>query len=339
MKTVRSMILVYIVVAFAVVSVVAQVDDVSEVVGLPIPIGSPVIYGQVILRNMPKDEKRPIIYVYLRNGGVQVDRYQANDRGYWYFLKTPVNGQTIAFEIDGSEVGQTFLSAGVSNRIRQDVEFDWNALRGGVVKAKSGTVSARDRYERPEPTRAKFDSAMAAVKASNNAEASRLFDEVVKADPKDFTAWMMIGTVQFTDKKFDEARSAFNKAIELKPDHFLANLNYGRLELSQKAFDKAIPLLTKAVEIDPNSADANHFLGEAYLQMKKGSLAVGYLNRSIELDPVGKADLHLRLAALYNSAGYKDLASAEYKKLLDKVKDHPDRKKLEQYIKENPPKH
>ena len=68
----------------------AQVDEISEVVGLPIPIGSPVIYGQVIIRNIPRGEKRPIIYVYLRNGGAQLDKYQANDRGYWYFLKTPI---------------------------------------------------------------------------------------------------------------------------------------------------------------------------------------------------------------------------------------------------------
>lgn len=82
----------------------------------------------------------------------------------------------------------------------------------------------------------------------------------------------------------------------------------------------------------------NHLLGEALLQGRKGSMAVGYLNKAIELDPVGKAELHLRIAALYNAAGYKDMASAEYKKFLEKVKDHPDRKKLEQYIKDNPPK-
>lgn len=318
-------------------SAFGQIDDVSEAVGLPIPIGAPVIYGQVAIRNIPKGEKRPTIFVYLRNGGAQIDKYQANDKGYWYFLKTPVNGHTVAFEIDGNEVGQTFLAAGISNRVRQDVEFDWNALKG-ATRSQTGTINARDRYDRPSATQPKFDSAMAAVREKKNDEAIRLFGEVVKEDPRDFTAWMMIGTVQYSDKKHDEARAAFAKAIELKPDHFLANLNYGRLEMSQKAFDRAVPLLVKAVEIDAGSADANHLLGEAYLQSKKGSLAVGYLNKAIELAPIEKAEIHLRLAALYKGAGLKDRASAEYKAFLSKVKDHPDKAKFEQYIKENPPK-
>jgi hypothetical protein len=46
----------------------------------------------------------------------------------------------------------------------------------------------------------------------------------------------------------------------------------------------------------------------------------------------------LRLAALYNAAGLKDRAALEYKAFLEKVKTHPDRKKFEQYVKDNLPK-
>ena len=335
MQLLRSFVL-SILALFPALAVSAQIDDVSDAVGLPIPIGAPVIYGQVAIRNMPKDAKRPVIFVYLRDRGAQVTKYQANDKGYWYFLRQPVNGQTVVFEVDGSEVGQTFIAAGVSNRVRQDVEFDWNALRG-ASQSQTGTVSVRDRYDRPTETRGKFDDATAASKAGRNEEALRMFTEVAAADPNDFTAWVMIGTLQYNGKRYDEARDAFSKAIKLKPDHFLAHLNCGRLEVSQKRYDKALPLLTRAVEIDGASADANHLLGETLLQLKKGSLAVAFLNRAIELDPA-KADLHLRLAALYDGAGYKPLASAEYVRVLAKVKEHPDRKKFEQYVKDNPPK-
>lgn len=318
----------------------AQVDEVSEVVGLPIPIGQPVIYGQVMIRNLPRGEKRPIIYVYLRNGGAQLDKYQANENGYWYFLKRPIDGHAITYEVDGNEVGRSIIAGGISGRFRQDVEFDWNALHGATLqKARSSTVSAKDRYDRPAETSAAFEAAVASIKDNRSDDAVRMFNEIVQKDPKDHVAWMLIGTVYYGNKKMSEARRAYSKAIELKPDYFLAYLNFGKLEMSEKAYDKAVGALTRAVEIDANSADANHLLGESLLQMKKGSLAVGFLNRAIALDPVGKADLHLRLASLYNAAGYKGLASAEYKQFLSKVKDYPDRKTLEQYIKENPPKH
>jgi hypothetical protein len=48
------------------------------------------------------------------------------------------------------------------------------------------------------------------------------------------------------------------------------------------------------------------------------------------------AESHLLLAVLYDRAGAKDLASREYRLFLSKVRDHPDQKKFEKYIKDNP---
>lgn len=323
---------------FAATSATAQVDDVSEVTGLPIPIGASVIYGQVMIRNVPRNERRPTIVVYLRNGGAQLDKYQANDKGYWYFLKPPVDGHTLNFEVDGVEVGRAIISGGISNRFRQDVELDWAQVRGASRPAQTGVVSARDRYARDDDSETSLQKALAAIREKKDSEALAILKPFVEKDPKDFNAWMYIGTIHYSAKRYDDARNSYKKALELKPDYLLANLNLGRLELSQKQFDAAIAALTRAVEIDPASADSNHLLGEAYLQNKKGSLAVGYLNKAIELSPVEKAELHLRLAALYNGAGLKDRAALEYKAFLEKVKDHPDRAKFEQYVKDNLPK-
>ncbi len=318
-------------------AVFAQVDDVSEVVGLPIPIGAPVTYGQVLIKNIPKGERRPQITVYLRNGGAQLDKYQANDKGYWYFLKYPTDGHSLTFEVDGIEVGRAIIASAGSNRFRQDVEFDWNALKGGSMAPAVNVVSARDRYARGSDSEKSFEKALAA-RADDGERALKLFTEIVQKDEKDYNAWMQIGAIQYAAKRMDEARTAYNKAVSLKPDYFLALMNLGKLEYSQKNYDAAIPVFLKAIAADGDSADANHLAGEAYLQIKKGSLAVGYLNKAIELAPVEKAEIHLRLATLYNAAGLKDRAAAEYKAFLEKVKDHPDKKKFEQYIKDNPPK-
>ena len=112
-------------------------------------------------------------------------------------------------------------------------------------------------------------------------------------------------------------------------------MNLGKLRMAEKNYDAAIEIFSKAVSAQPGSADANHFLGEAYLQIKKGSKAVGYLNEAIRLDPKGKAEVHLRLAALYNGAGMKDKAVIEYEHFLAKKPDYPGKKKIEQYISEN----
>ncbi|MCA1556551.1 MAG: hypothetical protein LC747_07655, partial [Acidobacteria bacterium] len=116
-------------------------------------------------------------------------------------------------------------------------------------------------------------------------------------------------------------------------------------------FPGAISVLTRAVKSHPSSADANQFLGEAYLyvvlnEIRKKSdtieymneaarKAVEYMNEAIRLDPTGKAEIHLRLADIYNALDLKAQAVAECEKFLAKKPDYPSRKKLEQFISEN----
>jgi tetratricopeptide (TPR) repeat protein len=90
--------------------------------------------------------------------------------------------------------------------------------------------------------------------------------------------------------------------------------------------------LVVAVKLRPDSADVNYHLGETYLQLKKGSVAVNYFYKALELDPFGKADAHLRLATLYDAAGMKQKAAAEYAAFLKKKPDYANRKRLEKYI-------
>ncbi len=121
----------------------------------------------------------------------------------------------------------------------------------------------------------------------------------------------------------------------LRSDYFAALINLGKLYLSRKRLDDAILVLSNAVASNPTSAEARHYLGESYLQAKKGSLAVPQLNEAIRLAPAEKADLHLRLASLYDAAGMKAKAAAEYKMFLEKRPEHPEKKQLEKYIAEN----
>ncbi len=314
----------------------AQTDEVSSATGMPIPIGAPVIYGQVEIQGMPKGERKPNIFVSLLLSGTQVERRQTDDRGYFFFLQTPRHGHALLFEVDSGEVGRSYLTVGTGNRIRQDVSLDWRALKGSAI-SKTGVVTVPG-YIRTADAEKAFEKAMAALRENKNGDAASIFKQIVEKDAKDYLVWTMLGTIYYSEKKYNDAAPAFSRALELKPDFTLARVNLGKMELSQKNVDKAIEILARAVELEPESADANHFLGEAYLQAKKGSLAVGFLNKAIELAPIPKADIHLRLAALYNGANLKDRAAAEYKSFLQKVPNHPDKKKLEQYVKDNAPK-
>jgi tetratricopeptide (TPR) repeat protein len=218
--------------------------------------------------------------------------------------------------------------------IRHDIDLAFR-MSGFTAKGKSNTVSASDLYKRSDANQKLFDVAEKATNEKKYDQAVATLRQLLENDAKDFQAWTEMGTAYLLKESYDEAEKAYLSGIDARPEFFLANFNLGRLYLSQKKFDKAIDPLVGAVKSKPDSADANQLLGEAYLQVKKGSLAVGYLNEAIRLDPQGKAETHLRIALLYNAAGVKDKAAAEYEAFLKKRPDYKDRKKLEQYISEN----
>lgn len=274
------------------------------------------------------------VILYLTNGYV-VGRQPVPNNGRYRFMDVPNGEYDLVVEVENQEVARIHLVIHEQTKtdVRRDLALEWKANQFPANKSVSSMTL--DEYPRPNANQALFTQSMDALKNNKSAEAIALLQQVVRNDAKDFVAWTELGTAQFKTGKLDEAEKSYLQALEAKPAYIVALMNFGKLRIAQKNYDGAIEIFTRAVTAQPQSAEANLFLGESYLQVKKGSKAVGYLNKAIELDPMGKADAHLRLAALYNAAGMKDRAVAEYEKFLAKKPDHPDKKKLQQYITEN----
>jgi tetratricopeptide (TPR) repeat protein len=295
-----------------------------------------VLYGDLYVEGTTSEVTVPHLFhviLYFVDG--QVIGRQPVSAGGRYRFNSVRNGEyVLVVELDGNEVARMKFLVSETRRtdIKRDITLQW-AEKGR--RAENTTVSIADTYARSSGTKAKFEKAQDAVKSKDYAQAVLLFKQVVTDDPKDYVAHTELGTVFFILEKLDDAEKSYLQALEQKPDFILALLNMGKLRVAKKNFDSAIEFLTQAVQTEPRSADANYYLGEAYLQVKKGSKAVGFLNEAIKLDPVGKAEAHLRLAALYNAAGLKDKAALEYEQFLAKKPDYSDKKKLEKYISDN----
>lgn len=264
-----------------------------------------------------------------------IARDTVSGNGRYRFNNIPTGIYEISAEVEGREVTRfrVDLTSPLISDLRQDLAF---SLRTDQPQPnKGGTISAADRYERNSANAAAFARASSAIDAKRYDEGAELLKKIVEADSKDFQAWTELGNVHLLQNKYSEAENEFLRAIDLHPNFFLALLNLGRAEIAQQKFDVAIEVLGRAVKLRPDSADANYFLGESYLQMKKGSLAVPYLNQALRLDPKNMAEVHLRLALLYDHAGMKDKAAAEYEAFLKQRPDYKDRKKLEEYISAN----
>ena len=335
-------------VALSSLNVLAQDDEARQSSGLPTMIGNrnstnpgngqdARLSGMVEIQGLTEANKAPALSVAVLANGVFVARQRVQNRGSFSFTGVPRNGVTLIVELDNQEIGSypvgTLTPPPMSNR--KDIFLVWSNVERRNSE-RNEVLSLRNAYSRSEENQKAFEKAITASKDKNTANAIKLFKQLVEKDAADFVAWSELGNLFFKDEKFEESEGAFAKSVALKADFLPALVNLGKVQLSQKKFDPAIETLSKAVEAKADSAEAHHYLGEAYLQSKKGSKAVVHFNKAIELAPQEKAEIHLRLAMLYNAAGLKDRASGEYKAFLEKVPDHPEKAKLEKYIADNP---
>jgi tetratricopeptide (TPR) repeat protein len=259
-----------------------------------------------------------------------VGRQTVSNRGRYRFNNLRAGEYDIAIESETDEITRVRLDLhGPSGSdIRQDFEFAWKPRIAGH-KPVAGVISAAEVYNRSSANKSLFQKAQEAVEKKENDEALRFLRQILDKDNLDFQVWTLLGTIYVIEEKPVEAEKAYLKAIEVKPTYAMALINLGRLRTTQKRFEEAIDPLTRAAELQPQSPDANLYLGETYLKLKKGSKAIPYLNDAARL---GRLEAYLDLGWLYNAAGMKDKAAAEYEALLKQNPAYPERKKLEQYI-------
>ncbi len=318
----------------------SQDDEVRQGTGLPIEVGNNVragdrmnVSGRIVVEGVKNLPRPPIITVIIHYAGATADRTITNDAGYYVIRNVPRNNVSIVVEVDGVEVARQPIMSPPMGNPRIDYTVPWPPAAS--ITARPGVISAEQGYKRSGKNEELYQKATTALKSGDKQGAVTLFDQLLAADPKDYVAWTELGTIFFKAGSFDNAEACYFKAIELKKDYSVALLNLGKLYLTRKQFDNAIIALSNAVKAAPTSADAHQYLGESYLQAKKGSSALFHLNEAIKLAPTEKADLHLRIATLYDAAKQKDKAAVEYKAYLAKNPTYPDKDKLELYIKEN----
>lgn len=310
----------------------AQADEICGESAGSTWMNSAIVYGKISLNGFDKAAKFPKITVTLtrvqRESRITIDR-----SGNYCFRDTDGGGGTLVVDVEGVEVGRQVLPAsGLIKQHRQDFSVYNMALEG---TKPPGTVSAKYSYPRTDANAKLFEEASAAEKSGEFSQSIKLLKTLVAADPADFLAWAKVGSIYFDKNDHSAAASAYKKALDAKPDLAPAMMNLGRISLVQKDIPAAIAWLEKATQADPTAARGFQLLGEAYLLDRKGTLGVAALNEAIRLDPKGMAECHLLMARLYDLAGAKPLASREYELFLEKVPDHPDKKKFESYIKQN----
>lgn len=318
---------------------VAQVDEICSEFGLMATLEqprlmAPFVYGKIAVVGSNSNGKFPKVTISYANRSQSPSRVTVGKSGSYCFKVFGGSGGSLAIDIDGVEVARREVSDFGPSQKREDFQV---AIPGSTpIIAPPSVISSKFTYPPNERTQEFYRSSVAAENANDLVAAIEAMKRVVAIDPNDYVGWAQLGTLHFKKQELSEADGAFRKALALREDYTPAWINVGKLRTAQKQFEAAVEIFKHVAALEPADGKVFRLLGEAYLQIKKGTSGAQALNHAIRLDPIGQAECHLQLAHLYQLAGAKGMAAKEYRKFLEKVPEHAERKKFERFIRDNP---
>jgi tetratricopeptide (TPR) repeat protein len=110
------------------------------------------------------------------------------------------------------------------------------------------------------------------------------------------------------DQDFAEAHRILEEVLRAQPGAVEANYLLGDVLLAQQQTERAIPYLERAIRLAPKHAHAQAALGRAYALLGRGAEAIPHLKQGLPADEDGS--VRYQLARAYQAAGQTDDAKA-----------------------------
>ena len=124
------------------------------------------------------------------------------------------------------------------------------ASREQLPDKASAFSTVKEKKKDIDPT-ALFAQAVSRQNEGKLAEASELYQKVVKIAPRDIRALNNLGVVYMSQKKYKEAVNLFQKVLVIKPNYADAHYNLACLYSQKKEFARSFNYLKTAIKINP----------------------------------------------------------------------------------------
>jgi tetratricopeptide (TPR) repeat protein len=141
---------------------------------------------------------------------------------------------------------------------------------------------------------------------------------ILRQDPRDVSAYQLLGAALIGEQKPDEALAAFAKVTELLPNSSSAYVNMALVEVSLHRLPDAEKHLKRAVSVDSRDTQAYMDLANFYRLQNRIAESQQVLQDGIAKNPAGTL-LYIDWASMLTSQGKKEDAEV----LLDKLRKQP----------------
>jgi tetratricopeptide (TPR) repeat protein len=166
---------------------------------------------------------------------------------------------------------------------------------------------------------AQFSQALNDYNSKNYEKAATGFNEIVKADPQNASAYYYLGKSYKELKKDNEAIGALKEAVRIKPDHADANFALGNIYYGQKNYETSLPYFEQAAKTNFKSVEILIALAENQRVLKQFDKAIVQYGKVIGFEP-NNANAYYGMGLTYLGLNNKIAARQQLQKLqpLDK---------------------
>lgn len=144
------------------------------------------------------------------------------------------------------------------------------------------------------------------------AEAARLYEGLVAADPRAVAALHRLGVIAINGGRTDEALAWLERAIALEPHRAALHTDRANAYAAARRFEEALGAYAVALDCDPGYANAHYDLGNTLLDLGRAGDAIAAYDRAIALAPQNPfAHINRALALFGTGAPARAVASLE----------------------------
>ncbi len=168
-----------------------------------------------------------------------------------------------------------------------------------------------------------LEDALGHHRAGRFSRAKRLYEEVLRVEPRHRDALQHLGMVATQTGDHGLAVDLIRQAIEVGPDDAAMHNNLGCALRQQGRLDEAVTHYRRALELKPDYAEAHSNMGLALRACGELDEAVASFRRVLALR-VDDPDAHSNLGIVLYASGCIDLALASFRRALEVRPDSPE---------------
>lgn len=191
-----------------------------------------------------------------------------------------------------------------------------NPIQGMLI---ARAPQSEDQAKEAKSVETLLGKANEAFGAQKFAEAATLFEDALRADPKNTTALVGLGYARQRENKLSDAEAALKKCLVLDETNELAAFHLGVTHFKQQRWNDSTAAFEKALAKNPKNARARHYLGIISTKLNLLDRAEREFKTALAIDP-NYGEAHFNLAVLYATWDPPkwDKAKAEYDEALKK---------------------